>query len=51
MNDNLKYLRNENKQQGDAEEAEQNIQKMEADNAREAQIAETQKPEEENPEQ
>ena len=48
MNDNLKYLRNKNKQEGDAQEAEANVQKMEADNAKEAEIAKTQKSEEEN---
>ncbi len=51
MNDNLKYLRNKNKQEGDAQEAEANVQKMEADNAKESEIAETQKPVDEIPPQ
>ena len=46
MNDNLKYLRNKNKQEGDAQEAEQNIKKMSEDNAKEKELADTQKPEE-----
>ena len=51
MNDNLKYLRNENKQQGDVEEAEQNIQKMALDNESEDEQAENLKPEDQKPQE
>ena len=51
MNDNLKYLRNKNKQAGDDEEAQQNIQEMAIDNAEEAEQAEAQVPDEQKPQQ
>jgi len=48
MNDNLKYLRNKNKQEGDAQEAEQNIENMAKDNINENEVAESQKPEDQD---
>ena len=49
MNDNLKYLRNEKKQKGDSEEANQNVEKMAIDNEKEELLAKTQQADEEQP--
>lgn len=48
MNDNLKYLRNKNKQEGDAQKAQKNVEELTKDNAEEAVQASAQKPETDN---
>jgi hypothetical protein len=51
MNDNQKFLRNENDQKGMAEKAEENVDKMAVENNEEEDKTESQKPEDQNKQQ